>query len=53
VPTIQGLIKLTGTLQVGSFEEADGHVSTFRLELDSEIVKDLKQALGRNSTAQK
>lgn len=53
VPTIQGLIKLTGTLQVGSFEEVDGHVSTFRLELDPEIVKDLQQALGNNSTAQK
>lgn len=53
VPTIQGLIKLTGTLQVGSFEEVDGHVSTFRLELDPEIVKDLKQALGSSSTAQK
>jgi hypothetical protein len=53
VPTIQGLIKLTGTLRVGSFEEVDGHVSSFRLELDPEIVKDLKQALGNNSTAQK
>ncbi|MBC7786753.1 MAG: hypothetical protein H7Z18_04700 [Methylophilaceae bacterium] len=45
VPYIDRLIKLTGTLQVGSFDEVDGHVSTFRLELDPEIVKDLTRAL--------
>ncbi len=45
VPYIDRLIKLTGTLQVGSFDEVDGHVSTFRLQLDPEIVKDLTRAL--------
>ncbi|MGC4060983.1 MAG: hypothetical protein QM749_09080 [Aquabacterium sp.] len=34
VPNLQGLLHLTGTLSVGAFEEADGHVSAIRLELD-------------------
>jgi hypothetical protein len=37
VPHITGLIKLTGTLSIGSQEEADGHISTARLILDPEI----------------
>lgn len=37
VPHITGLIKLTGTLSIGSQEEADGHVSMARLILDPEI----------------
>jgi hypothetical protein len=45
IPNIEGLIKLTGTLQIGSFNEADEHVSTFRLILDQAIEKDIKQAL--------
>jgi hypothetical protein len=53
VPHIDGQINLTGILEVGSFDEVDGHVSTFRLELDPTIEKDLKQALSGTSTAQK
>ena len=34
VPNLQGLLHMTGTLSVGAFEEADGHVSSIRLELD-------------------
>ncbi|TAK97379.1 MAG: hypothetical protein EPO09_04175 [Aquabacterium sp.] len=34
VPNLQGLLQFTGTLSVGAFEEADGHVSAVRLELD-------------------
>ncbi|HEX5357438.1 MAG TPA: hypothetical protein VFW93_14590 [Aquabacterium sp.] len=34
VPNLQGLLQVTGTLSVGAFEEADGHVSSVRLELD-------------------
>jgi hypothetical protein len=34
VPNLQGLLRMTGTLSVGAFEEADGHVSSIRLELD-------------------
>lgn len=49
-PHIDRLIKLTGTLQVGSFDEADGHVSTFRLALDPEIIKDLTRAISKNTS---
>lgn len=45
IPNIEGLIKLTGTLQIGSFNEADEHVSTFRLAIDPSIERDLKQVL--------
>lgn len=34
VPNLQGLLQFTGTLSVGALEEADGHVSSVRLELD-------------------
>ncbi len=37
VPYMTGLIALTGTLQIGSQEEADSHVSMTRLILDPEI----------------
>jgi hypothetical protein len=43
VPHITGLIKLTGTLSIGSQEEADGHVSMARLILDPEITTALEQ----------
>lgn len=52
IPHIDRLIKLTGTLQVGGFDEVDGHVSTFRLVLDPEIVKDLTQALSSMHASQ-
>jgi hypothetical protein len=45
VPYIEGLINLTGTLHIGSVEEPDGHVSTFQLELDPEMLKDFKRSL--------
>lgn len=35
VPYLGGLIKLTGTLEVGAKEEGDGRVSSIRLVLDS------------------
>lgn len=34
VPNLGGLVQLTGTLELGAKEEADGHVSTTRLVLD-------------------
>ncbi len=34
VPNMQGLLQLTGTLQLGPQDEADGHVSAIRLTLD-------------------
>lgn len=34
VPNMQGLLHLTGTLQLGPKDEADGHVSAIRLALD-------------------
>lgn len=48
LPYIEGLMNLTGVLRVGSFNEPDGHVSTFQLELDPEIVRDFKRALATN-----
>ncbi len=41
VPHYAGLLRLTGTLSLGSFDEPDGHVSTVRLQLDSELVQAL------------
>ena len=40
---ITGLIKLTGTLSIGSQAEADGHVSMARLLLDPEITSELEK----------
>lgn len=37
IPFFPGLLRLTGTLSVGPHEEADGHVSTVRLQLDPEL----------------
>jgi hypothetical protein len=34
IPHYAGLLRLTGTLSLGPHEESDGHVSTFRLQLD-------------------
>jgi hypothetical protein len=45
LPHIEGLINITGVLRAGSFTEPDGHISTFQLVLDPEIVKDFKRAL--------
>jgi len=41
VPFHPGLIRLTGTLSVGSREEADGRVSTFQLQLDAPTSRSL------------
>ncbi|MEY8688747.1 MAG: hypothetical protein AB9M53_02545, partial [Leptothrix sp. (in: b-proteobacteria)] len=35
VPQVPGLIQLTGTLELGAQDEADGRVSSFRLRLDA------------------
>jgi hypothetical protein len=35
VPQLPGLLEFIGTLSVGTFEEADGRVSTVRLQLDA------------------
>lgn len=37
IPFYPGLLRLTGTLSVGPHEEADGHVSAVRLQLDTEL----------------
>jgi hypothetical protein len=39
IPFVPGLIKLTGTLRVGAFEEIDGHVAQVRLMLDPPLTK--------------
>ncbi|WP_326941825.1 hypothetical protein [Actimicrobium sp. GrIS 1.19] len=39
LPYYPGLLQLTGTLRLGPFEEADGHVSTVRLELDPNLAR--------------
>ncbi len=41
VPYYAGLLRLTGTLSLGPREEADGHVSTVRMQLDPELVQAL------------
>jgi hypothetical protein len=51
VPHITGLISLIGTLSIGSQLEADGHVSTARLILDSDISKALEKEAINVSTA--
>jgi hypothetical protein len=45
VPYTEGLLTLSGVLNVGNFAESDGHISTFQLELDPEIVRVFKRAL--------
>ena len=42
VAYFSGLLRLTGTLSLGSHEESDGHVSTVRLELDPEQAQALE-----------
>lgn len=37
LPYYSGLLRLTGTLSLGAFEESDGHVSSVRLQLDHEL----------------
>lgn len=44
VPNMQGLLQLTGTLQLGPQDEADGHVSAIRLTLDDATSKLLTTA---------
>lgn len=44
VPYLPGLIKLTGVLSVGAQEEADGHVSAVRLQLDPTLTQTLLSA---------
>lgn len=39
IPYFSGLLQLSGTLMVGTFEEADGHVSTVRLLLDADLTR--------------
>lgn len=39
IPFYPGLLRLTGTLSVGPHEEADGHVSAVRLQLDPELAR--------------
>lgn len=41
VPFIPGLLKLTGVLNVGSQEEADGRVSSVRLILDPALAQEI------------
>ena len=37
VPYYPGLLRLTGTLALGPFDEIDGHVSTVRLLIDADL----------------
>jgi hypothetical protein len=41
VPHVPGLLKLTGTLELGNREESDGRVSSIRLKLDPELSRKL------------
>lgn len=43
-PNFAGLVQLTGTLELGAHEEADGHVSTTRLVLDEALSQTLADA---------
>ncbi len=43
-PYIVGLIQLTGTLEVGARDEADGRVSAVRLMLDPQVSKQILRA---------
>jgi hypothetical protein len=52
LPQLPGLLEFTGTLRVGSFEEADGRVSTVRLELDASASRALLH-LGEQAIAAK
>ena len=37
LPFFPGLLRLTGTLALGAFDEVDGHVSAVRLQLDPDL----------------
>ncbi len=52
LPQLPGLLEFTGTLRVGSFEEADGRVSTVRLQLDASASRALLH-LGEQAIAAK
>jgi len=52
-PFIPGLLKLTGTLEVGAKDEADGRVSAVRLVLDSQTSKRILGAKPMLRTAAK
>jgi hypothetical protein len=53
VPYTEGLMTLSGVLHVGNFSEPDGHVSTFQLELDPEIVRAFKRVLATTHASSK
>lgn len=50
LPFSPGLLRVSGTLSLGAFEEADGHVSSVRLQLDPEIAQAMaaRQSLQAN-----
>lgn len=50
-PYINGLIKLSGVLSVGNQDEADGHVSMVRLQLDQAITQDVMKELERTQAS--
>jgi hypothetical protein len=52
LPQLPGLLEFTGTLSVGSFEEADGRVSSVRLQLDATASRALLH-LGEQAIAAK
>ena len=47
LPYLPGLLRLTGTLQVGVREEADGRASTVRLQLDARSSRALLRLAGK------
>ncbi|WP_227869668.1 hypothetical protein [Undibacterium parvum] len=51
VPYYPGLLRLTGILSLGPYEESDGHVSTVRLQLDPELVTQLLAKPGNQKSA--
>lgn len=44
VPWVDGLIQLTGTLEVGALDEGDGRVSSVRLMLDPQLSRRILRA---------
>lgn len=53
LPYLPGLLKLTGTLEIGARDEADGRVSSIRLRLDAKTSKQILQAKPLIRTARK
>lgn len=51
LPNLRGLLRLTGTLQLGAQDEPDGHVSSLRLLLDAATSQRLVEAADQAGAA--